>query len=307
MYNESVKKEYLDQLVSISIRRAASSIFKSSEDYEEYFKKDICNFIEPEIREYLTGMNAISFAGLHSKCSILRTYTEWCISRNLSNDNINHYDSITPKIIKSCLNRFAEQSKYITYDELKELAKDFTNVSDAALCYCLYFGIDGDRGKEIINLTADDVNLGSSTVKLVTGRSVKLPDEVIMTIIDSCNEYDFILPSGKRFSTLPLDPTDPGVFKKRANARLDTVDSNNRRILNRLSKLKYETGCAALGVSRLKNSGLLEAIKKYLDKHPEHRNDLYEQDEIKKIYQTWNMTFPPIPKTFYDKVNTYLG
>ena len=306
MFNENVKNEYLDQLISTSIKRSALSIFRNSEEYEEYFNKDICNFIEPEIKEYFASIGAISFVGLHSKCSVLRTYTQWCIDKKISKDNINHYDSITPAIIESCLNKVGEQSKYITFAELKELAKDFTNVSDSALCYCLYFGIYGKNGNEIINMTEDDIDVDSATVKLVTGREVRIPHEVISVLIDSCNEYDYILPTGKRFATLPLDETDRSVFKRRANARLNTEDSNNRRIINRLLKLKSETGYTSIGISRLKNSGLLEAIKKFSDANPQYRECLYDRKEVREIYKTWDMTFPPIKKTFYNKVDKYL-
>lgn len=135
---------------------------------------------------------------------------------------------------------------------------------------------------------------------------VKIPHEVVDIFVDSCNEYDYILPTGKRFETLPLDSTDLSVFKKRANARLDTEDSNNRRIIHRLIKLKSETGYSSLGIPRLKNSGLLETIKKYVDNNPDSRDSLYEQKEIRDIYKAWGMTFPPVKKTFYNKVNKYL-
>lgn len=305
MYNESVKNEWLDQLTSTSIRYAASSIFRNSEEYEEYFNKDICNFIEPEIIEYFASMEAVSFFGINSKCSILRTYTQWCIDRQISKDNINHFDSITPAKLESCINRVASKSRYITFKELTELSKDFTNISDSALCYCLFFGIYGKIGEEIVNITEDDIDVNSATVKLITGREVKLPHSVISVLVDSCNEYEYILPVGKRFSTLPFDSTDRSIFKRRANARFNTDQNNNRRIINRLIKLRSETDCYALGVSRLKNSGLLEAIKQFSDSHPEYNNYLYEQPEIRDIYHKWDMTFPPVKKAFYNKINKY--
>lgn len=305
MYNEEIKNEYLDNLISTSVKYASRSIFRYSVEYEEFFGKDVCDFIEPEIKEFLAGMGAISFASLHSKCSILRTYTQWCIERKINKDNINHYDSITPKIIKSCINKFAENSKYLTFSELKEISKDFMNISDVALCYCLFFGIYGKKGNEIINLTSDNIDIKSSEVHLVTGRTVKIPQEVVSILVDSCNEYDYIIPSDRRVSTLPLDITDMSVFKRRANARFNTEDSNNKRIVNRLIKLKTETNCRAIGISTLKNSGLLWSIKKYVDAN-NINGDLYDNHAIQKIYKDWDMTFPPAKKVFHNKVDEYL-
>lgn len=306
MYNEDVKNEYLDQLISSSVKRVAKSVFKNSEEYERYFNKDVCDFIEPEIIEYFTSMSATSFVGLHSRCSILRTYTQWCIDNRINKDNINHYDSIKPKDIDGCLNKIGEKNKYVTYEELRELAQEFTNVSDEALCYCLFFGIYGKKGEEIINITNDDISTVSNTVELSSGRKVYVPHEVAIILKESCNEYDYILPEDRRITTVPLMKDDPSVFKRRANARNNTIDSNNRRILGRLMKLRNETGSQALGVSRLKNSGLLEAIKNFSDNHPEYRKSLYDRQEIKDLYKKWNMTFPPVKKTFYNKIDQYI-
>ena len=306
LFNREVKEEYIEQLRSSSVKRLTRSVFKMSKEYEEYFKKDFYDFIKPEIMELLASMNAISFNSLNSKCSVLRTYTRWAIDRKLSKDNINHYDSITPEEIRECLNKFIQQKKYITLAELDELSKDFLNISDAALCYCLYFGIYGKQGIEIKNLTEESISTSENKVSLVTGRTVILPSRIINILYESCEEYDYILPEDKKFGFMALDPTDKSVFKKRVNARYDTIESNHKRILSRLVKLKNDTGCVSLGISRLKNSGLLETIKNYIDDHPESLDTLYSNPEIRNIYKTWDMTFPPIKKTFYSKIYEYI-
>lgn len=306
MYNEEVKKEYLNGLLSTSVRYATNSIFRNSFEYEEHFGKDLYDFIEPEIVEFLTGMNAVSFASLHSRCSLLRTYTEWCISKKISKDGINHYDSITTDIIESCVNKFGAQKRYVSYEELKEITKDFINVSDSAVCFCLFFGIYGFKGKEIIGLTLNDIEESSGKITLNTGRIVKVPHEVVSIFVDSCNQYDYILPGGRRFSTLPLSEDDPSVFKRRANARFFTEENNYKRIVNRLKKIKDETGCPAIGVATLKNSGLLWQIKQYIDKNPVS-GDLYDDENVRSIFKKMDMTLPPARKVFHEKIDKYLN
>lgn len=307
LYNDEIKTEYINQLRSSSVAHLITSVFKLHKQYEEYFGKDFYDFIEPEIIELLTSMNAISFTSLNSKCSVLRTYTRWAIEKRLNKDNINHYDSITPEDIYSCLNKFTQQKKYITLEELEEVSENFINISDAALCYCLYFGIYGKKGEEIKNLTGDDISLITNQVRLVSGRVLELPSNIVKILHDSCNEYDYLLPDEKRLALMSLDPTDASVFKKRINARFDTIDSNQKRIMGRLTKLKTETGCISLGISRLKNSGLLEAIKNYVDRTNVPVDKLYDDPEVKAIYKTWNMTFPVVRKAFYSKIYEYIG
>lgn len=294
MYNEEVKNMYLEQLPTTSLKKLMRSTFKNSLDYEEYFRKDFYNFIEPEIKEFFVAIQSTSFESLNTKCSLLRSYTQWAIDHNMSNDNINHYDSISRDDLRSCLNEALYSMKFITLDELKGFCDDFINPSDKALCYCLFFGIYGESGEELKEVTASRVDTANGCIDLPNGKHVNMPTWVARIIQESCETYEnySVMANGELYRVL-LREDDPCVIKSRVNATVDNNLNYKRKISRRIGLLNKEIHCVAFTIKRLKNSGMLWHIKQYMKQTGMTASEVYNDPYTKEIFKLYNVVLRP--------------
>ena len=308
MYNEKIKFDYLGQLKLPSIEKTAYSIFNNNLQYEEYFRKDFCNFVRPEIIEYFTALRSVAFESLNTKCSILRGYTQWCIENNLSSDNINHYDEISRDDLRSCLNKSLYKQKFVSLDELREICKEFINVSDKALCYCIFFGIYGNGGEDIKELSGNCIDIDSGYIKLSNGKEVNVPSWVAEVFKESCETYEYYTykDNGDLFE-MKLQELDPTVFKGRNNMSIsDDNDSFKARITRRLRKLNIMADCIALTAKRLKNSGMIWQIKNLMQKKNLTIKEAYEDKEVKNIVEWYGLKYPHSFHTFNNLYGTFL-
>lgn len=287
MYNNNIKEEYLSKL-NTSSKYMLRNLFTKTELYENEKEKDICDFIEDEIIEFLHSLFSSSSVTLLSYVSILRTYTQWCCDNNINADHINHFDMITIDMVNSCVNKMIKESKYITLKELEDTMEDIINVCDKALIYALFYGICGENCIELTNITSNDINLTTQEIKLCTGRVIKAPAQLCYLLGQSCNTYDYILTTSSNFNSLPLDQTDETSFKKRANARFSTQERAKLRVVARLGKLRESTGNIALSIDRLKNSGIIHHIKKVMEEKGISKDEIFNSPEMLEIQKYYN-------------------
>lgn len=287
MYNNNIKEEYLSKLNTGS-EYMLRNIFNKSESYEEEKGKDICDFIEDEIIEFLHGLFSSSSVTLLSYVSMLRTYTQWCCDNNINADHINHFDMITVDMVNSCINKMIMKSKYISLEELEIVMEDIVNVCDKALIYALFYGICGESCIELTNITTNDINFTTQEIKLCTGRTIKAPAKLCYLLGQSCNTYDYILTTSSHLSSLPFDQADETSFKKRANARFSTQERAKLRVVARLGKLREYTGNIALSIDRLKNSGMIHHMETVMREKGISKEDIFNSQEMKEIQKYYN-------------------
>ena len=288
MYNKNIKEEYLANK-SESIKCILTNIFNKSEIYEEMKGKDICNFIENEILEFLMGFASCSISTLACYTSLLRSYTWWCCDNDISVDHMNHYDMITLNMMGTCVNKILDDSKYITLEELKTVMEAIVNVGDKALVYSMFYGICGKDCIELTGIKSEDIDTVNNIVKLCTGRQVVLPVDLCYMLSTSCEMYDYFLTTIGKFSSLKLHKEDLSPFKRRANARFSTQEKARLRIISRLTKLREDTGCIALTMDRLRNSGMIHHMKQAMKNNPElNKENIFSSKEMQKIQEQYN-------------------
>ena len=287
MYNNNIKEEYLKK-ISSSSEYMLRNLFSKLETYEENKGKDVCNFIEDEILEFLNGLYSSSSVTLLSYVSLLRTYTQWCCDNNINIDHINHFDMINIDMVSSCVNRVIRESKFITLEELNKIIDDIVNVCDKALVLALFYGICGENCIELTNITYNDIDFATQKINLCTGRVIKVPERLCHLLAQSCNTYDYMLTTESSFDALPLDQNDETSFKKRANARFSTQERAKLRVVSRLSKLRDYTGSIALSLDRLKNSGIIHHIKKAMEEKNISKEEIFNSNEMLEIQKYYN-------------------
>lgn len=288
MYNQEVKTDYMQQLEEDK-RKIIDRIFRFSEELENKKGKDLCDFNEQDFLELFKSYASSSLDSLNTYSSFARGYVQWACDNNINKDNINHLDYISSSQLRDCVNQYAYQGKYITYNGLMEIVKKIENPCDKSLVLALFFGIHGKDCREFYNIILDDIDKENEKVALISGRTVYIPLEVCEIFINSCKSYEYISTNpNSRIKAFSLDPLDKRIFKRRINSRSElTNEKENLRIAKRLCKLREEFNCPALSIPRLINAGMLHFMKLAIENNKATKENIYiskAMEEIKEQY-----------------------
>ncbi|SHO53674.1 phage lytic cycle repressor MrpR family protein [Anaerocolumna xylanovorans] len=172
--------------------------FISVEKIEAQFEKDLCNFTMDEVVKLLKSFNSRSRKTLFLILSYFTNYYQWCLKEGLveSNNIINFYDRkiMEPFIAEIVPLEFLE-SKFITRETLYKYIDMFDDYSLKFISYAIFMSVLGNEFEELSNLKMDDLNETEHTVKLITGRIVKV-DDLFIKLMKKANEEHYYHPQG---------------------------------------------------------------------------------------------------------------
>lgn len=79
MYNDKMKKDFLNTLANENSYKAYIRIFQGIEDLESTFNKDICEMNTDEILTVLDLKTGAKAGNLIQTMSLLKSYVDWCL------------------------------------------------------------------------------------------------------------------------------------------------------------------------------------------------------------------------------------
>lgn len=260
MYNEQIKLQYLEesQNRNINLNVVGERLFRSIGRYETELNKDCCEFTINEIIVYYQRRSSTSLESLNSINSLLRGYTNWCLSNNMVTDNQNHYNEVTHELIMSCLNYGIVMDKIISRKDLLHQIDSFPNVSDQALLLALFEGICGENMNDLVTLNCD--NLSGNVFTLASGKQIEVSDELIELCRKSQDTYEYQM-KNEYVSKLRRD--DAGVFKNMDNSYSNNV--SRKTLYNKLVRAKDYLGLNLLTTASLFESGRIEMIRNIMN------------------------------------------
>lgn len=261
MYNEDVKKCYLQENEGMSSYNGLLAIFRASEPYENKLNKDLCNFTYEELIDVLIELNAPSTSSLAVFLSYLRGYINFCILNGESIDGINHTVELTGVNLSQFINQFKRKAAFITRKELEEIAKDILNPMDAVVLLGIFEGL---TTKELSELRRQDI-LSNSIV--CDERELDMSPLFLKYAREAANEKYFRNTNRPR----PLEDT-PYIIKKSASA---ISDDRSLIIIKRFAYIRKAGEIPAyLTIPILKRSGLRELILNRINNTGEDPSEL---------------------------------
>lgn len=235
MYNESIKKRYIDEKENSTNTPNGylARMFDKTEHFEEMCNKDVCCFTVYEIMDFYKTINISSLESLVVLNSHLSLYTQWCLQQNLVPDCQNHFDEIDSDTLVKCINRATLDKSIITRKTLELWLGQLNNPSDAFVMYCLFEGIKGQNFCEIYNLKLSDFS--GNKVKLCTGREMIVSDRLVelAKITDQTIEYHAVSKSNTK--VYPL--IDEGYIIKKFHNSKDVEEVNEFQRGRRIYKI----------------------------------------------------------------------
>jgi hypothetical protein len=285
MYNKERKQEYLRYIVEDleQTPSSAKSLFNKTESYEELLDKDICDFTLSEIDKLLPIFLASSLNAIRKIISILRKYTDWCCSCNISIDNINHYDELgtSAEYLQKYLNK--EKAVCPSRAQVLEDISQFKNFSDKFLILALFEGVRTEEVGELLRVKISKLN--GNILTFENGEKRILSEELVELAKASSQEEEYISSTGN-VTSLNMEGN---IVNSRKNIRSNTLEALNLRLTSRLIVLRKEENIPYLTIPRLYTAGIVEQLKDIMEKYGVSKETIFEEQYIKKVNSNYNI------------------
>ena len=271
MYNTEQKERYLRRQ-SPRYLNSIELVLRQTEPFENRRELDCSEFNTKEITEMYKEMNVASLDTLSNRNSILKKYTDWCLSESLVADGVNHYDEINYEDIAKCTNKVSTRKKYLTTAEVYRVVDSLLNPLEKVVVLAAFEGVLMNGGYlSVYNMTSDD--LDGNVIHLDGGKFFTLSNCIIEYIKQAENASHYI-PYNQEGSQRALDgyafdPNDHYVFKRMYNVpvRYETEHRAQIYFIRTLERIRRECSgdTSLLTIKALNESGRIEAIKQYME------------------------------------------
>ena len=279
--NNEFKQKYIKEKSTIS-ENFTRNIFNKADDLEKFYNKDICNFTLSEIKNLLLTLNSTSVEYLRVVTSVLRSYTEYMMSNNLSIDNLNHYDSVDTEVLMSCVNKQSIKNKYISRKQLESYINDLPDPSDAWCMLAIYEGIKGDNFSNV-TLSKGIFDYENNTIELYDGSVFKPSDKLFDIAVESYETY--VYEGLKKLGSNNMRLTGEEIFKVRDNVMFfyDEPKKAYNRLLTRVRLIKNYLDVSTITIPRLQISGMVYQFKCIMERENKTYDELFDTDEFLEI------------------------
>lgn len=237
MYNEELKRRYIEEKTATTVMTDGylDRVFNKTEPFEEKAGKDVSCFMAHEIRNMYSTWNVNSSDFLINLHSALNQYTRWAMLQGIVFDAQNHYEEIERRELAKLINVTYSQMKIINEATLDEWINSLSEACDRFLLRAVFEGISGKNYCELVNIKLSDFTT-YGTVKLCTGREIKISNKLYQLAIEAENTYDYCGNNGHASRTYPLYGDDL-IFKTLPQSGEADDFQKGRRIYNKSLKI----------------------------------------------------------------------
>ena len=277
-------------------------VFEKSEQLEEMYNKDLYNFTKKEIIGFYKYLDSKSLDYLMVMNLNLIKYAQWALQETLIVDGQNHFAEITNNELSECVNKFGINESIITKERLSELLNKIHAAKEKFIIIALFEGIKGVKYQEIVHANIKDINITKNTMKLCTGRTVEVSNDLIRIAKEADAEVEYISPKGKKYTLYG----EPGGLCKYVRQdiseenRGDVVGKTIRNVLDTIGASKYIT------INSIFTSGLIHKINQFAERDGSSAEEvLSNPDHIKYLENQYGWNYM-IKKRFILKYKDFL-
>ncbi|SDE39838.1 hypothetical protein SAMN04488689_101347 [Paenibacillus sp. cl6col] len=298
-YNAEIKMKYLEQFDNLDTREVYSRLFKKAVDTEIELQRDIYDFRDDEIENFIANMlKPKTKESARTYCNVLSSYIQWAMdhsySRNFTNP-LKRRQEYFYSFVK-------EYKQYISYDEKQAIIHSLVNKQDSFIIEALWNGIQGTQVKELTNLQISDFDFDKNKIyirdeKGNIARIISPMDPFIFSMAVLTNQEQLYYKSngGIDFSSkvrdsIPL-PSSTYILKGAINNNDENRDKVKfYTIYNRLETIRKVDGLEeyseALTTKNIVRSGMI-----YLALQILKRDGRLERKQIEEICDFYNMKY----------------
>jgi len=288
--DNEIKQEFLNSKPT-NTAESDSFVLRSADEYEDIICKPIYNMNYIELKEMIVMQyNNSSVKTIVKNISILKTYVDFCVNRNIVLHGENRLAIFNIDDIKEFVNQNAFLNKYITKEQLREYQNILYNPQDQLFLELLFIGAKGRTIKnctseEIINLTIDDIDEKNNMLTLTQNdgkyRFLEVEPHTIELIKDVYEQEIYVENNGMetnnpRFSKpreLKINKVEHYIFRVPSKDKF--LIFNNVLFNSRMKRIQDYLGNKHLTQTSIYFSGMLNmAMDIYKEKGEIQKDDL---------------------------------
>ena len=282
MYQKERKEEFIKDIMKSRViqKTTLTAIFRKSEQFEEKFNKDCCQFNQEEAMEMFYGFKCKSIYTLLNNNTIMKMYSafaEYYYNIEISKA----YEQFTINDLKPCVAE--SKNKLITREDLDDIKNQLLNVVDQCIVEALWEGISGTAMSDITGLHEDQLDKKQKKLHFDDGRVLSLTDELYQDLIGAFKQVEYMC-YGETLRIKPMVGYGR-LYKERDNAigELDSEDRRFRWIYRKIQKFREHVGMPWLTMKIIQNSGFAHYLKIGMDKTNLALKDFLKTDEGKEL------------------------
>ncbi len=272
---------YVANNYSLSTIKQYLTLFNKSKDLEEYFKKDLYDFSETEMKAFLKLLRAKTYNAITSKYSLLKNYIEIAKSDKKGRVIIPTGMLLKAGDLRETIFTYAQDNRYCTRKELEEGVRKLANPIDQVIFLLLFEGFMGKGYEELTTLRTDEIDLKNRTVKKKDGRLVRVSKFTAQLLEDAIYQTHYYRESST--VKMPLDLSSPYLIKTKLTNSSQGEPLKYTGLTRRLDVLKKRMEMPLLTAKTIYRSGLVERVLIY-----EHENNVsLKIIEAKNLLREW--------------------
>jgi len=164
LYNKPTKIRYLDRYHNDDTKEVYGRIFKKSALLEQKYQKDLCDFTEEQLKEFVINiLQPKTKESSRSIYSTISSYIEWAIQSQYSIHEVNPWKKRSTDYIYSLV---IPVKNYMSYEEKQFIFDTLVNAQDKFIVEALWNGIQGDKLTELVTLKIENVQQADNKVTI---------------------------------------------------------------------------------------------------------------------------------------------
>lgn len=303
MINEERKERYYQYKLSTSVTNTfpIETNIKRAAHYENVYKKDLCDFNANEITEMYKLMAFSSVSSLIVMNNTLKNYTDWCIQENFVRINQNIYDTISSDVLSTLVNKALVEYKILTREELFVLLNKMENARDKFIILSFFeYGISKSNFEDTVKARLSDIDEVNHKIKLYSGRTVDISDELIQYAKES------VATEAKRLPYEKVKWVDDGTIIKRSSKTTDKPRNLGRTIYNNYVKIMNMLDCPYIRANDIASSGTVHMVNQLAKLHNCKSIDILNNKSFRaQVEHQYNIRHIS-PTAFMQKYGDYL-
>lgn len=208
---------------------------------ENGYGKDLYDFTEKEIKDFLHDLNVNSLNALTPYLAYIKKYLNYAQDKKVSIQNVSSAINIKRKDLRELVNYAGEYEKYMTKEELRESLNQINkngspiikNEQEKVIFVLLFNGVKGKDSEDLINLKISHFKFYERTISL-DDKKIYLEEWEAEVIQNAINEENFISEDGFEYSYEPSDYILKAVTKK--SKKEDILSKDTRISKNTISR-----------------------------------------------------------------------
>lgn len=281
IYYKERKQEFFEQFKETT-QNTLKSLFKKTYEYEYKLKKDLCEFNLDEIDQILIDSDNGSVRFISTTLAYIKNYIDWAIKNEYARQLNSPFQYIN---VAKYATKFEKEDSLLTLIEIEDIESRCINFQDSVIVRLLYEGVSGKEYSELINLSINDVNRQTRTLKLIdldgSSRYIEVSEQCINLILEASKEVKYIRVGNNRNPFLNLLESDKVL--KLSNTKTDDAVADANLIYRRIRSISEKLG-RKISPSLITQSGMLKLFYELTV-----ISNMLPKEAIKVVYLRYNI------------------